>query len=107
MAMTHENSSHSSGFIERLQQRADLAERAAASTIAAGASVEEELGAWKASNGIHCRHMPDDEQGILRLSIGGGDHLPAKMNYLVIRGKVGQCIELLEKALVALRECPE
>jgi hypothetical protein len=25
----------------------------------------------------------------------------------VVRGKIGQCIELLEKALVALRECPE
>lgn len=73
----------------------------------AGASVEQELGSWKASNGIHCRHMPDDEQGILRLSIGGGDHLPSKMNYVVVRGKIGQCIELLEKALVALRECPE
>lgn len=107
MAMTHEDSSHDGGFIQRLRERAELAERAAASTIAAGSSVEQELGSWKASNGIHCRHMPDDEQGILRLSIGGGDHLPQKMNYVVIRGKVGQCIELLEKALVALRECPE
>lgn len=48
-----------------------------------------------------------DPQGILRLSIGGGEHLPVTMNYVVVRGKIGQCIELLEKALVALRECPE
>jgi hypothetical protein len=41
------------------------------------------------------------------LSIGGGEHLPVTMNYVVVRGKIGQCIELLEKALVALRECPE
>jgi len=105
MAMTHMNSNHS--FLERLRERADAAEKAAASTITAGTDAEQELGSWKASNGIHCRHMPDDEQGILRLSIGGGDHLPAKMNYVVVRGKIGQCIELLEKALVALRECPE
>lgn len=107
MAMTHEDDGHDIGFMERLRERAEIAERAAASTIAGGTNLEQELGSWKASNGVHCRHMPDDEQGILRLSIGGGDHLPAKMNYVVVRGKIGRCIELLEKALVALRECPE
>ena len=105
MAMTHENSNHS--FIERLRQRAEVAEKAAASTITAGTDSEQELGSWKASNGIHCRHMPDDEQGILRLSIGGGDNLPAKLNYVVFRRRIGQCIEMVEKSIVSLRECPE
>ncbi len=103
--MTHENSNHS--FIERLRERAEKAEKAAASTITAGGDNERELARWKASNGLHVRHMPDDEQGILRISCGGGEHLPVTMNYLVIRGGVGKCIELLEKALVALRESPE
>jgi hypothetical protein len=102
---THYDQQHA--FIDRLRERAEKAQKAAASTIAAGGENEQELGSWRASNGMHCRHMPDDEQGILRLSIGGGEHLPTTMNYLVVRGKIGQCIELLEKALVALRQCPE
>ena len=105
MAQTHEDQTH--GFLEVLRDRAAKAEKAAASVIAAGEKDEQELGSWKASSGVHCRHLPDDPQGILRLSIGGGDHLPVTMNYVVVRGKIGQCIDLLEKALVALRECPE
>ncbi len=94
-------------FTEELSQRAQKAKQATASVITAGEEGEQELEAWKASNGVHCRHLPDDPQGILRISIGGGDHLPVTMNYAVVRGKVGQCIALLEKALEALRECPE
>jgi hypothetical protein len=102
---THGDSEHN--FIAKLRERAAKANTAAASVIAAGEKDEQELGSWKASNGVYCRHLPDDPQGILRLSIGGGEHLPVTMNYVVVRGKIGQCIELLEKALVALRECPE
>ena len=104
---THYDNNHQSAFIDALRDRAAKAEKAAASVIAAGEKDEQELGSWKASNGVHCRHLPDDPQGILRMSIGGGEHLPVTMNYVVVRGKIGQCIELLEKALVALRECPE
>lgn len=106
---THEDNLHSfrNRFIDKLRERADRAEKSGAAVITSGANGEKELGSWKASNGIHCRHMPDDEQGILRISIGGGEDLPVTLNYLVVRGKIGQCISLLEKALVALRECPE
>ena len=102
---SHEDSQHR--FIEQLRERAARARKAEASVITAGEKNEKELGSWKASNGVHCKHLPDDPQGILRLSIGGGEHLPVTMNYLVVRGKIGKCIELLEKALIALRECPE
>lgn len=104
---THYDSNHQSRFIETLRERAAKAEKAAASVITAGEKDEKELGSWKGSNGVHCRHLPDDPQGILRLSIGGGEDLPVTLNYVVVRGKIGQCIDLLEKALVALRECPE
>lgn len=104
---THYDKNHQNAFIESLRERAAKAEKAAASVIAAGEKDEQELSSWKASNSVHCRHLPDDPQGILRLSIGGGEHLPVTMNYVVVRGKIGQCIDLLEKALVALRECPE
>lgn len=106
---THDDTNHGLRelFLEQLRGRADSAEKAGASLITAGSPDEEPLGQWKASNGMHVKHMPDDEQGILRISAGGGEHLPVTMNYLVIRGPVGQCIDLLEKALVALRESPE
>lgn len=106
---THEDNQHTlrNRFIDKLRERADKAEKAGASVITSGEANEKELGSWKASNGVHCRHLPDDPQGILRISIGGGEELPVTLNYLVVRGKIGQCISLLEKALVALRECPE
>jgi hypothetical protein len=104
---THYDKNHQSAFIDTLRERAAKAKESAASVITAGEDNEQELASWKASNGVHCRHLPDDSQGILRLSIGGGEHLPVTLNYVVVRGKIGECIELLEKALVALRECPE
>lgn len=103
---THLDDQHNSQFMQRLTERAEAALKAKASLITAKEQ-ETPLGEWKASNGMHVRHLPDDEQGILRISCGGGEHLPVTMNYLTIRGKVGQCIDLLEKALIALRECPE
>lgn len=93
-------------FLQRLKERAGRATESNLSRITAGGSGEKELASWKASNGVHVRHLPDDEQGILRISAGGSD-LPLSMEYLVIRGSVGKCIALLEKAIVALRESPE
>jgi len=104
---THDDESHSlrGEFLKRLRERADAAQKAAASTITTGAAGEKSLADWK-SNDIHCRLMPNDEQGILRISIGGGENMPVRMNYCTIRGEVGECIALLEKAIVALRNCP-
>ena len=117
---THDDNNHGlrERFLSELRNRADRSEKAGAAAITAGAPDEKPLAQWKASNGMHVRHLPDDglhgssrtlivEQGILRISAGGGDHLPVTLNYLVVRGPVGKCIELLEKALVALRESPE
>lgn len=106
---THDDNNHGlrQRFLNELRGRADRAEKASASVIAAGSENEKPLASWKSSNGVHVKHLPDDEQKILRISAGGGDHLPVTMNYVVIRGPVGQCIELLEKVLVALRESPE
>lgn len=103
---THFDDQHRSDFLQRLKKRAEIAKDASASTIAAG-SDNEELGAWKASSGMHARHLADDEQSILRISVGGGEHLPVTMNYVTYRGRTGDCIKLLEKAIAALRECPE
>lgn len=105
---THTDESHEAfRFMQELKQRAAQAAVAKTSQITTGYEDEKPLGKWKGSNGVHVVHMPDDEQGILRISLGGGEQLPVTMNYLTIRGRVGECIALLEKAIVALRECPE
>lgn len=104
---THYDDQHKKEFLELLEARARLSKAIKASEITTGKDSEKPLASWKASNGIHVTHMPDDEQGILRISCGGGDTLPLKLNYLVIRGRVGECIDLLEMAIAGLRECPE
>jgi hypothetical protein len=103
---THYDDQHDIGFIDRLRRRAEVAKAASASTIAAGAK-DEELGRWKSTNGMHAIHLSDDEQRILRISIGGGDHLPVTMNYVTYRGNTGECLKLLRMAIAALNECPE
>lgn len=106
---THENSNHGlrEEFLNALRAKADRMGAKGTSSITAGELNEQSICDWKGSNGIHCRKMPDDEHGVLRISIGGGDDLPVTLNYCVVRGGIGQCIELLEKALKAIRECPE
>lgn len=106
---THDNSNHGlrEEFLNALRGKADKMGDKGTNSITAGELNEEPICKWKGSNGVHCRKMPDDEHGVLRISIGGGEHLPVTLNYCVIRGGTGQCIALLEKALKALCECPE
>ena len=89
-----------------LRERAEETSQKGGSTIAAGTENEIPMATWKA-DGFHVRHLPDDEQGILRISIGGGNHLPVPLNYCSIRGPVGRCIELLENAIKALKASPD
>jgi len=55
---------------------------------------------WQ-SNNVHVKQLPDDEQGILRISVGGGQ-TPVPLDYLVFRGSHGACVDLLRKALKAM-----
>ena len=71
MAQTHEDRTHGTEFLRRLTQRADDMVRDKQSENTAGKEGEEPLAEWK-HKGVSVRHMPDDEQGILRISIGGG-----------------------------------
>lgn len=103
---THDDNQHqlesAKRFMDRLKQRAE--QNKGKSQITAGRESEEALCVWTHGE-VQVRHMPDDEQGILRISIGGGQ-TPVPLNYCVIRGGVGQCIELLEKAIAALKASP-
>ena len=91
-------------FMDRLKRRALAMTKNKESGITAGKEGEMELMSWKHGK-ICVKHLPDDEQGILRISLGGGP-TPVPMDYCVIRGSVGQCIELLERAIAALRASP-
>lgn len=91
-------------FMERLQKRAEAMASKGQSQIAGGKPEEPILEEWQ-TYGVHVRHLPNDEQGILRISIGGGDP-PVPLDYLVFRGSHVQCVDLLRKALRALEEGP-
>ena len=98
-------------FMDRLQQRADQCVKDKSSEITGGKEGEKPLAVWR-HKGMQVTHRPDDEQGILRISIGGivevplHGKLPVHFEYCVIRGSVGQCIDLLERAIAALRQAP-
>lgn len=92
-------------WMESLKKKANQLHAEGKSSITGGLpSGEEVLHEWKA-RGITVRQLPDDEHGILRISIGGGE-TPVGVNYLVFRGKHSQCVDLLRKALIALQEGP-
>ena len=95
-----------SHFLKELERRAKKIREAGQSQITGGIEGEEELARWE-HGGIHVVVRPDDPQGIIRISIGGGHDLPVNLNYCTIRGDVGKCIALLEQAIAALRACPE
>lgn len=54
---------------------------------------------------MYCVRRPDDEQGILRISVGGGVQT-VDVNYCVYRGDLAKCLHLLRMAICALEECP-
>lgn len=92
-------------FMDKLLARADRMREQKLSEITAGKEGEPELARWNA-NGIEVVVRPNDPQGILRISVGGGDQTPVPLNYCTIRGDVGACISLLEQAIRALRKSP-
>ena len=99
---THLDSDFGKRFMETLEKRADNIAAAGKSKLSYGADGEPILDEY-VSDGVHFRRMPDDPQGILRISIGGGDDMPVALNYCTYRGTRFKCIELLEKVLAALK----
>lgn len=100
---THDDFSHED-FFKRLLERANDSVENRRSEITTGKPDERPLSSWRA-RGVECVHLPPDEQGILRISIGGG-HPHVELNYCNFRGDLGKCISLLEKALKAMRSAP-
>lgn len=94
-----------SEFLKELEIRADTIRSLGKSRITGGADDEPVLSRWE-SCGIGVIQRQNDGQGILRISIGGGEDLPVNVNYLVFRGDRADCIKLLKRALTALEVGP-
>ena len=101
MANTHDDRpDHEAAFMQQLQARAERARKQRTSLITSG---DEPIDSWR-SGRMDVAQLPDDQQKILRISIGGGLHLPVNANYCRFRGDREACINLLEQALDALRD---
>lgn len=105
--LTHEDNPHLAAqreaFMKKLEGRAE--KMRGLSEITAGKEGEKELASWKA-HGMNVCVRPDDPHGILRISVGGGDKTPVPLNYCTVRGNIGDCINLLERAIRALKASP-
>lgn len=88
-------------FMTELERKAARIKAEARSKITGGAPGEKSLAEWEHGS-VHVRQLPNDEQGILRISIGGGENLPVNLNYCVFRGDLAACAAMLRKALGAL-----
>lgn len=56
---------------------------------------------WK-HDGIRVQMLPDDQHGVLRVSIGGHPEMD-RSEYCNFRGDQGRCITLLERCLEAMK----
>lgn len=103
---THDDFAHTSSkkrlFLRELEERAKKMVDNRASAITGGSPGEPVVDNWT-ENGIMVTKRPDDEQGIMRISIGGGPNTPVNIDYCVFRGDLGDAVDLLERALVALK----
>lgn len=100
---THDDADYTfrNEWLKSLEEKADRMVAEGKSKITGGDEGEQPLAEWE-YKGVACRHMPPDEHGILRISIGGGTETPVEVNYCVFRGNRGHCIDLLRKALKAM-----
>jgi hypothetical protein len=103
MMQTHKDSDYQDRWLRSLQNKADKMVAEKRSVITAGEDGETPLARWKA-RGLTVTQLADDEHGILRISIGGGDGTPLELAYCTFRGRHSKCVDLLRKALVALQE---
>ena len=84
-------------WMRRLTERAQEVAARGGSNITAG---DPPLKEWE-HDGIQVQKLPDDEQRILRVSVGATD-APMSFVYARFRGNRDACIELLRRAIVAL-----
>ncbi len=88
-------------FFRKLDGRADLARAVGASKMTGGGEGEPVLAQGKV-DGVHVVQRPDDSQGILRISVGGGT--PHDIDYCIFRGNREACLALLKRVTSALEK---
>ena len=91
-------------WLDSLKKKAAKMVDRGESQITAGKPEEQVLAEWR-KHGIGVQQLPDDEHGVLRISIGGGQ-TPVNVNYCVFRGGHGECVDLLRRALKAMEAGP-
>jgi hypothetical protein len=89
------------GWLDSLRVKAQKMVEAGESQITAGKPDEKPLTDYR-RGGVAVTQLPEDEHGILRLSIGCHPDAPIDTAYLVFRGDRGKCQSLLRRALKAL-----
>lgn len=99
---SHDNNDFDPELLASLQAKAERMTEEGKNTITAGAEGEELLAKYT-SDRVSVKKLPDDEHGILRISIGGIlDGRPGPWGYLVFRGDKDKVRKLLQRALRAL-----
>ena len=101
---SHSDSDARTGWLNSLKKKAEKMKTAGLSEITSGKPEEEVLAEWE-SHKVNVRHLPDDEHGILRISIGESEE-PIPFAYCVFRGDCNACCNLLRKALAAMMKRP-
>lgn len=89
-------------IIEELRLKSELMTELGANRTTADGDVLEE----SEVDGLRVQKKPDDERGVLRISIGGHPAIE-RSSYCNFRGDRRACIELLERALYAMKQEPE
>lgn len=85
---------------DSLKRKAAAMQELGLSQITGGGSGEPVLAHWT-HDGMGVQRRPDDEHGIVRISIGGGS-VELDGSYLVFRGSPITCRALLSQAIEAL-----
>lgn len=99
---THEDrDAPDAAWLDSLRAKAAKMVDAGESQMTAGKPGEEPLAEYRRA-GVTVRQLPEDEYGILRLSIGAHPDAWLDTAYLVFRGDRGKCQSLLRRALRAL-----
>ena len=89
-------------IMRQIQAKAKRMVEEEASKITAGAPNEEAV-FESDMDGIHIRQLPNDEHGVLRISLGRHPAIEQSA-YLVYRGERNKVLGLLERAVGALRK---
>lgn len=97
---SHQDTDHGqfNETLKDLQRRAEIMKDLGKNTIQQGKPIRR----WRHES-IVVEELDEDMNGVLRVSIGGGEDFPPGADYCRFRGDQSKCIRLLERALKAMK----